>query len=148
MCCYITCTYRTVCVMLWYENMSVRIFIIMKLSNWDHQQEKTILPLSVLLSLLCFFKPWAWSSQSLSWERPKDWNYIALMVDYFELPKRVAEGRRQVLVTCSYLEQENPSRLSTSAAFSFFTAQALCDQERGRMLCATSPGECVGTPRF
>lgn len=73
------------------------------------------------------------------------------MVDYFELPKRVAEGRRQVLVTRSYLEQENPSGLSTSAAYSFFTAQALCDlnEERsGRMLCATSPGECVGTPRL
>lgn len=41
------------------------------------------------------------------------------MVDYFELPKRVAEGRRQVLVTRLYLVQENPSRPSTSAAFNF-----------------------------
>lgn len=41
------------------------------------------------------------------------------MVDYFELPKRVAEGRRQVLVTRLYLVQENPSRPSTSTAFNF-----------------------------
>lgn len=41
------------------------------------------------------------------------------MVDYFELPKRVAEGRRQVLVTRLYLVQENPSRPSSSPAFNF-----------------------------
>ena len=41
------------------------------------------------------------------------------MVDYFELPERVAEGRRQVLVTCLYLVPENPSSPSTSAAFNF-----------------------------
>ncbi|KAK5935043.1 hypothetical protein CgunFtcFv8_020441 [Champsocephalus gunnari] len=71
------------------------------------------------------------------------------MVDYFELPERVAAGRRQVLVTRLYLVPENPSSPSTSAAFNFFTAQALCDlnEERsGRMLCAPSPGECAGTP--
>lgn len=95
------------------------VFIIIKSSNWQQRVEKAFLPLSVLLSVLCFCEPRAWSSQSLSWERLKDWNYIALMVDYFELPKRVAEGRRQVLVTRSYLEQENPSRPSTSGAFNF-----------------------------
>lgn len=134
--------------MLRYEEMS-RHVIIMRWSNWKQPAEKAILPLSVLLSLLCFCEPRARSSQSLSWERLKDWNYIALMVDYFELPERVAEGRRQVLVTRSYSVQENPSRPSTSAAFNFFTARALCDlngERSGRMLCTTSPGECVGTP--
>lgn len=106
--------------------------------------------LSALLSLLCCSEPRARSSQSLSWERLKDWNYIALMVDYFELPKRVAEGRRQVLVTRSYSEQEKPlSPRHVCSLRLFFTAEARRDrnEERsGRMLCATSPGECVGTP--
>ncbi|XP_035483353.1 nuclear factor of activated T-cells, cytoplasmic 3 isoform X3 [Scophthalmus maximus] len=73
------------------------------------------------------------------------------MVDYFELPKRVAEGRRQVLVTSSYLEQENPSRPRTSPAIDFLLLKQICDrnaERSGRMLCATSPGECVGTPRL
>lgn len=98
------------------EDLSRHIFIIMK---WSTEWRKLFFPLPVLLSLLYCCEPSARSSQSLSWERLKDWNYIALMVDYFELPKRVAEGRRQVLVTCSYLEQENPFRPSTSAAFNF-----------------------------
>jgi len=34
------------------------------------------------------------------------------MVDYFELPERVAEGGRQVLVTRLYSEQENPPLVS------------------------------------
>ncbi|XP_034437338.1 nuclear factor of activated T-cells, cytoplasmic 3 isoform X4 [Hippoglossus hippoglossus] len=73
------------------------------------------------------------------------------MLDYFELPKRVAEGRRQVLVTRRYLGQENPSSPSTSAASDFVLLKHFHDhnEERsGRMLCATSPGECVGTPRL
>lgn len=85
----------------------------------------------------------------LSPRRGKDWNYIALMVDYFELPKRVAEGRRQVLVTTSYLDQENPCMSQHVCSLQLFTAQALCDhnEERsGRMLCTTSPGECCSTP--
>lgn len=72
------------------------------------------------------------------------------MVDYFQLPKRVAEGRRQVLVTSSYLEEENPFRYSTLAAFSFLPLVLLAVLKRrsGRMLCATSPGECVGSPEL
>lgn len=112
-------TCRVDVVILLYEYVSRHIFVIMKCSSWEKLVEKAVLPLSVLLSLLCCSESRARSSQSLSWERLKDWNYIALMVDYFELPKRVAEGRRQVLVTCSYLEQENPSRPGTSAAFYF-----------------------------
>lgn len=115
--CDISCVCRTVFAMLRYENMSKHI-IIMKLLNWKQLVEKVISPLSMLLSLLCLCEPRPRSSQS--WERLKDWNYIALMVDYFELPKRVAEGsRRQVLVTRLYLVQENPSRPSTSGAFNF-----------------------------
>lgn len=136
-------TCKIVRVMLKCDDMSSHIFILMKWSDWELLVKTAFLPLSVLLSLLSFCEPRARSFQSLSWERLKDWNYIALMVDYFELPKRVAEGRRQVLVTRPYLEQENPS---CPSSLQLFTAQTLCDlkEERsGRMLCATMSGECV-----
>lgn len=51
--------------------------------------------------------------------RGKDWNYIALMWDYFEQPQRAAEGRQQVPGTRLYSAQENPSCPSTSEVFSF-----------------------------
>lgn len=117
--CDISSTCTIVFVMLRCEDLSKHILPLMNRSSWEKLVEETLLPLSMLLSLLCLCEPRARSSQSLSWERLKDWNYIALMVDYFQLPKRVAEGRRQVLVTRSYLEEENPFRPSTSAAFSF-----------------------------
>lgn len=40
--------------------------------------------------------------------RGKDWNYIALMWDYFEQPQRAAEGRRQVPGAGLSSVQENP----------------------------------------
>lgn len=104
-----------------------RHLIVMKLSNWKRRNQ--------FCPCLCCCH----CSKSVNQEhdplspcRGKDWNYIALMVDYFELPQRVAEGWRQVLVTRLYLVQENPSRPSTSAAFIFFYCSSTLRPLTGR----------------
>lgn len=69
----------------------------------------------------------------------------------FWAPKE--SGRRQAAGSGDsfVLSAGEPLSPQHVCSLQLFTAQALCDlnEERsGRMLCATSPGECVGTPRL
>lgn len=68
--------------------------------------------------------------------RGKDWNYIALMWDYFEQPQRAAEGRQQVPGTRLYSAQENPSCPSTSEVFSFLLHFVTLTGRRAEECCA------------
>lgn len=145
MCCDISYTCETVFVALRYEDTS-RHIIIMKGSNWEQPVEKAISPLSVLLSLLCCCEARAWSSQSSSWERLKLHRSHGGL---FWAPKESGRGQAAGSSDSFVLSAGEPLSSQHVCSLQLFTAQALCDhngERSGRMLCATSPGECVGTP--
>lgn len=119
-------------------------FSVKKWSNWEQLVEKAILPLSMLLSLLCFSEPRARSSQS--WERLKLHRSHGGL---FWAPKESGRGQAAGSSDSFVLSAGEPLSSQHVCSLQLFTAQALCDlnEERsGRMLCATSPGECVSTP--
>lgn len=69
----------------------------------------------------------------------------------FWAPKESGRGQTAGSTDLFVLRAGEPLSPRHVCSLRLFTAEALCDrnEERsGRMLCANSPGECVGTPRL